>query len=142
MKRGADDVPWEELRLPMSTMLFGQACSGEEIQEFHTCSSCALGLQMQDARPRMVQCKLLKALRLLRCPGAEPHCSHSAEGEAGQAEALGLAERRGLDGLLLGNGRVVLLAPESLVLVDDDKREGLTQQLITDMFTKMSLKCS
>lgn len=50
-----------------------------------------------------------------------------------------MAEARGVDGVLC-DSVVLLLAPDSLVVVDDDKREGLTQQLISDMFIKMSLK--
>ena len=50
--------------------------------------------------------------RLLRCPGAEPHCSHSAEEAAGQAEA-GEGRRFELDAS--GPGRVDLACAGSFV---------------------------
>ena len=40
---------------------------------------------------------------------------------------------------LFPGGALTLLAPR-LAVVDDDKQDGVMQQLISDMFTKMSLK--
>lgn len=44
-----------------------------------------------------------------------------------------------VDGQLQLEAVHVLFVVSMLAVAQDDKREGLTQQLITDMFTKMSL---
>ena len=41
------------------------------------------------------------------------------------------AEGRGLDEVLRGSRNVTLLRPELLDVVDDDKRPGLTQELLS-----------
>mmetsp|Transcript_35621 Transcript_35621/g.57290 ORF Transcript_35621/g.57290 Transcript_35621/m.57290 type:complete len:138 (-) Transcript_35621:173-586(-) len=124
---------WEEVRLPISAMLYSEALlGGDAIQEFYISPNCIYSAcKMQDRHPRVAQYKLLKALRLIQVglPSAR-WTSH---------DLLSMAEARGVDGVLC-DSVVLLLAPDSLAVVDDDKREGLTQQLISDMFIKMSLK--
>lgn len=89
------------------------------MQEFHTSPSAG-----------RFQCRSLKSLRLLR---VAPELGLSAE------ELRAACAAQGADGVALGD-RLQLLAPELLVVVDDDKRQGLTQQLITDVFLKMALR--
>ena len=109
----------EEIRLPASTMLFSQAWPGDGLQEF----------QVRPGAGRWLQCRSVRALRLLRVP--ERGLSAEELHEACAARAA--------DGVALGD-RLQLLAPELLVVVDDDKRQGLQQQLITDVFLKMGLR--
>ena len=154
MKRGCGNSgAWEEVRLPVSTMLYSQAwpiCDDsvdEDEQEFHLCAACIRrSSQEMEDRPasRIVQSKLEKSLRLLKAPGAAVthRCERSESGStpsASREELLEAAAARGLDGVLFPGGALALLAPR-LAVVDDDKQEGVMQQLISDMFTKMSLK--
>ncbi len=52
-----------------------------------------------------------------------------------------VADAEGLDGWCSGSV-VCLREPKSLRLIDDDKKSGLSQQLLTDMFSKMRLSKS
>ncbi|OLQ06293.1 hypothetical protein AK812_SmicGene10410 [Symbiodinium microadriaticum] len=151
MKRGCGNSgAWEEVRLPVSTMLYSQAwpiCDDsvdEDEQEFHLCAACIRrSSQEMEDRPasRIVQSKLEKSLRLLKAPGAAVthRCERSESGStpsASREELLEAAAARGLDGVLFPGGALALLAPR-LAVVDDDKQEGVMQQLISDMFTKI-----
>ncbi|CAK9004846.1 unnamed protein product, partial [Durusdinium trenchii] len=140
MKRPLDGnqvAALEDVRLPISTMLFTQGVPSDSPQEFHVDATWIYGQtpQMQDTSVRVVQCRSLKALRLLQVtsPLTYPGCGSQA-----WAGPLGAAVARHLDGVYC-NGIVVLLAPDHLVIVDDDKQEGLRQQLISDMFTQRSI---
>ena len=160
MKRSCGNSgTWEEVRLPVSTMLYSPAwpiCDDsvdEDEQEFHLCAACIrrASPEMEDRRAcRIVQSKLEKSLRLLKAPGARAvthRCERCDSGDspqpsassASREELLEAAAARGLDGVLFPAGALALLAPR-LAVVDDDKQEGVMQQLISDMFTKMSLK--
>ena len=133
--------------MPVSTMLYSQAwpiCDDsvdEDEQEFHLCAACIR------RACRIVQSKLEKSLRLLKAPGARAVTERCDSGDspqpsassASREELLEAAAARGLDGVLFPAGALALLAPR-LAVVDDDKQEGVMQQLISDMFTKMSLK--
>ncbi|CAL1163760.1 unnamed protein product [Cladocopium goreaui] len=126
---------WEEVRLPISAMLYSDGSVEHRHQtdvEFYISpNSIYSTCEMQDRHPRVAQYKLLKALRLIQV--GLPCARWTSQ------DLLSMAEARGVDGVLC-DSVVLLLAPDSLVVVDDDKREGLTQQLISDMFIKMSLK--
>eukprot|EP00927_Polykrikos_kofoidii_P044715 TRINITY_DN38605_c0_g1_i1.p1 TRINITY_DN38605_c0_g1~~TRINITY_DN38605_c0_g1_i1.p1 ORF type:complete len:161 (+),score=33.65 TRINITY_DN38605_c0_g1_i1:143-625(+) len=154
-RQAADRVPaeqFEDMRLPAFTMFYsGIATSGLPALPWE--SGCNTGenedsdapkefyLEHGDARSsfdeepfRVLQWKASSQLRLLRASeGCEVIPSH--------AELLAAAEMRGMDGFLSPGGRVTLLRPADKVrLIDDDKRDGLQQELLTDMFTRMSLK--
>ncbi|CAE7382337.1 unnamed protein product [Symbiodinium necroappetens] len=138
MKRSCDAGDWEEVRLPVSTMLYSQAwpvcddSADDDEQDFHLSAASvrrsSLAMEEDQKTGRVVQSKLDKSLRLLK-----------AESEKNRSELLGAAASRGLDGVLFPGGALTLLAPR-LAVVDDDKQDGVMQQLISDMFTKMSLK--
>eukprot|EP00931_Biecheleriopsis_adriatica_P116039 TRINITY_DN91756_c0_g1_i1.p1 TRINITY_DN91756_c0_g1~~TRINITY_DN91756_c0_g1_i1.p1 ORF type:complete len:165 (+),score=43.97 TRINITY_DN91756_c0_g1_i1:26-520(+) len=142
-----DTLLLEEIRLPASTMLYSQAFPDADAlpvgpHDFHLCHACAAR-----SESRIAQCKLQKASRVLASVSADGKadaCGCNAMGEPDwslRQELLEEAEARGLDGVLLTGRCLVLLQPaEQAFLIDDDKREGLAQQLLTDMFTKMSLK--
>mmetsp|Transcript_75053 Transcript_75053/g.174050 ORF Transcript_75053/g.174050 Transcript_75053/m.174050 type:complete len:158 (+) Transcript_75053:89-562(+) len=130
-----------ELRLPVSTMLYSE---GSESSDALSTCPVLLSLSHAGARysggsgeSRVLQWKPKVQLRLLQVDfgGAE------LEGLARQS-ALEEAAARGLDGALLPGavGVILLQASERLVLIDDDKQDGFTQQLLTDMFTRMSLR--
>merc|ERR1712151_436691 len=91
-------------------------------------------------RDRLLQVKPRKALRLLRVDASDASID-SAGSSSLNLLPKGLLEEadgRGLDGLMLMQlGIVVLLRPaEQVVLIDDDKRTGLRQELLTDMFMR------
>eukprot|EP00434_Breviolum_minutum_P045043 symbB.v1.2.040304.t1/scaffold7134.1/size13104/1 len=134
LSNGSDT--WEEVRLPLSAMLYSEArddVSGgeDEIQVFYLSVNCMHRAPKQERNVRIVQYKLLKSLRLLQV-GTQSGATFALE------ELRAMAEARAVDGVLC-NGMMVLLALDSLVTVDEDKQEGLTQQLISDMFLKMTL---
>merc|ERR1712032_19096 len=91
---------------------------------------------------RVVQAKPKAPLRVLHVVEVAGLAKHPA-----RTELLAEADGRGLDGVFIQQspsppaGAVLLLRPqERVVLVDDDKREGVSQQLLSDMFTRMSLR--
>eukprot|EP00928_Gymnodinium_smaydae_P081021 TRINITY_DN64601_c0_g1_i1.p2 TRINITY_DN64601_c0_g1~~TRINITY_DN64601_c0_g1_i1.p2 ORF type:complete len:196 (-),score=55.12 TRINITY_DN64601_c0_g1_i1:254-841(-) len=99
-----------------------------------------------DEERRVLQWKPFSALRLLHLPAATAALAAFVGcPPPPRARLLAEAERRSLDGILLelseGGAREVCLLrfQEQAALIDDDKREGTSQQLLTDMFTRMSL---
>mmetsp|Transcript_17642 Transcript_17642/g.39943 ORF Transcript_17642/g.39943 Transcript_17642/m.39943 type:complete len:147 (-) Transcript_17642:193-633(-) len=133
---------FQEVRLPASTMLYSSEPANnapdprpwpEEFALSHAGAREA-GSGMGDAELRVLQWKPSSALQLLRL-GDESASS-------ARQELLEEAQARGLDGTLLPGGCMVSLREpdEHLALIDDDKRDGLNQQLLTDMFTRMSLR--
>lgn len=145
----------QEIRLPASTMLFSRSDVEQDKQvelpllagpghEFSISHCDARQDVASDAGPRVLQFKPQKPLRVLRIVSTSA-CDLPSDAVPMSAdirqELLTEAESRGLDGVLFSEGRVGLLHPEEqVVLIDDDKREGLAQQLLTDMFLKMSLR--
>lgn len=93
---------------------------------------------------RVVQWKARAQLRLLqvaaRLPGGA--ATQGAAAQEPTEEMLAEADSRALDGVHVASlGQVVLLRPrDHVALIDDDKQAGLSQQLLTDMFTRMSLR--
>eukprot|EP00933_Yihiella_yeosuensis_P045434 TRINITY_DN4080_c0_g1_i1.p1 TRINITY_DN4080_c0_g1~~TRINITY_DN4080_c0_g1_i1.p1 ORF type:complete len:163 (-),score=38.97 TRINITY_DN4080_c0_g1_i1:319-807(-) len=134
-----EELLFEEVRLPASTMLFcpREAYASESLmlpgseEDFYLSHEAARRANAMETL-RILQCKPQRQLRLLQ--GA------SSASTPGRQALLEEAEARGLDGFLLPGERAVLLeSNDQAILIDDDKKEGLTQQLLTDMFLKMSL---
>mmetsp|Transcript_48221 Transcript_48221/g.76229 ORF Transcript_48221/g.76229 Transcript_48221/m.76229 type:complete len:168 (+) Transcript_48221:122-625(+) len=148
----------EEFRLPASTMLYRNhidqpAVLKEGLEEneelimspekfglrsdqpldffLHSCDILDTSDQILQVRPKV-------AVQLLKVVSQNGVDISSDRGKAFLSEA----EARSLDGLLvLESSLVVLLRPaEQVTIVDDDKKEGLSQQLLTDMFTRMSFR--
>eukprot|EP00929_Paragymnodinium_shiwhaense_P064682 TRINITY_DN32439_c0_g1_i2.p1 TRINITY_DN32439_c0_g1~~TRINITY_DN32439_c0_g1_i2.p1 ORF type:complete len:210 (+),score=38.20 TRINITY_DN32439_c0_g1_i2:77-706(+) len=105
-------------------------------ETFYTSASSAQNAAMDDAA-RVVQWKVAGQMRILEASMSvwQPEAADKLRQEA---------DSRGLDGVLLhiaGSELVSLLRPEMQVrLIDDDKVAGRTQQLLTDMLTRMSLR--
>ena len=121
----------EETRLPSSTMYYvSVARDTESIPEGPLEAVLDSSYLMQLPGHRIWQLRsTLQGLHLLR-----------STIDSDVEERTKEAEGRGLDGVLRGSRNVILLRPELLDVVDDDKRPGLNQELITDMFIKMSLR--
>mmetsp|Transcript_48534 Transcript_48534/g.123100 ORF Transcript_48534/g.123100 Transcript_48534/m.123100 type:complete len:172 (+) Transcript_48534:122-637(+) len=142
--------PWEEVRLPASTMLFcseaarSAGCEDDgdrDWPEEFSLSHAVASASCVEAS-RVLQWKPTSQLHLVR-PAAQPaREACPLEPDEARRSALREAAARGADGALLAGGLVVALCEpsECLVLIDDDKKEGLSQQLLTDMFTRMNLK--
>mmetsp|Transcript_57994 Transcript_57994/g.152757 ORF Transcript_57994/g.152757 Transcript_57994/m.152757 type:complete len:129 (+) Transcript_57994:70-456(+) len=111
----------------------GGALEASGTSRFHLCPDAARAAAPPGEECRgLAQWKASSQLRLLRC----------ADGAATlpYGDLVAEAEARCLDGVLL-DGEVTLLQPEErALLIDDDKRDGLSQQLLTDMFTRMSMR--
>eukprot|EP00811_Abedinium_folium_P011213 NODE_20375_length_801_cov_2.035608.p2 GENE.NODE_20375_length_801_cov_2.035608~~NODE_20375_length_801_cov_2.035608.p2 ORF type:complete len:152 (-),score=33.64 NODE_20375_length_801_cov_2.035608:224-679(-) len=131
-----------ERRLPMSTMLFHAQTdvednAGDGPREYWMtyAEAQAYAESTIGRSAHVIQVKLVMPLHLLQM---------ASDGEIApppRGELLAEADARGAAGVLLFDRLVVLLRPtETVVLIDDDKREGKTQELLTDMFTKMSLR--
>eukprot|EP00746_Dinoflagellata_sp_MGD_P000673 gnl/MRDRNA2_/MRDRNA2_101210_c0_seq1.p1 gnl/MRDRNA2_/MRDRNA2_101210_c0~~gnl/MRDRNA2_/MRDRNA2_101210_c0_seq1.p1 ORF type:complete len:164 (+),score=32.65 gnl/MRDRNA2_/MRDRNA2_101210_c0_seq1:72-494(+) len=127
----SEPVPLEEMRLPSSTMYYvSVARETESIPDGPLEAVLDSSYLMQTPGYRIWQLRsTLQGLHFLR----------STE-DADVEMMIKEAEGRGLDGVLRGSRNAILLQPESLDLIDDDKQPGLSQELITDMFTKMSLQ--
>mmetsp|Transcript_8373 Transcript_8373/g.15401 ORF Transcript_8373/g.15401 Transcript_8373/m.15401 type:complete len:184 (+) Transcript_8373:44-595(+) len=131
-----------EVRLPASTMLYTAQELDSDSREFFLHHSLARAASTNteacsDSAPaRVRQVKARAALHLLHCEGA------GSGMEACQLqELLEEASARSLDGVLLASQMVLLLqSSDQTVLIDDDKQDGLSQQLLTDMFLRMSLR--
>mmetsp|Transcript_108982 Transcript_108982/g.222511 ORF Transcript_108982/g.222511 Transcript_108982/m.222511 type:complete len:178 (+) Transcript_108982:52-585(+) len=147
----------EELRLPASAMLYAaattapSACSAssgscDAAQALSPVGPEEFFLSPGDARAaamvpdgdgcRVLQWKPHESLQLLKgMPGVI--------GQPSRQDFLAEASARGLDGFFSAGSPqlVVLLRPdEQVALIDDDKRDGLKQELLTDMFTRISLR--
>mmetsp|Transcript_52916 Transcript_52916/g.123866 ORF Transcript_52916/g.123866 Transcript_52916/m.123866 type:complete len:161 (+) Transcript_52916:55-537(+) len=135
-----------ECRLPASTMLY---CflDDEDCDWPGTSRLTLFTLAASDANrmaeeclvvlpaQRMHQFKPSSSLRLLQVDSETLDTVQHADMLSAEAEA------RALDGVLLPSHRVSLLRPEEdLVLIDNDVQEGVAQQLLTDMFSLMSLR--
>lgn len=141
----------EDMRLPAFTMFYRatpprllegscadsgdgkDACLEEGPAEFYFEDAAARESSVGEPC-RVLQWKASSQLRLLRA-------ADGCEAIPSLAELLAAAEARGMDGALVAERRVVLLRPADQVrLIDDDKRDGVKQELLTDMFMRMSLR--
>ena len=132
-----------EVRLHPSTMLYTSQEVDSEIHEFGLHHALARSLLTKNeaccgsASSRVLQMKARVALQLLLYEGGQ----NSGVPPSMQKELLEEASARSLDGILLDSQVVVLLqASDQTVLIDNDKQDGVSQQLLTDMFTRMSLR--
>merc|ERR1712039_493121 len=143
----------QESRLPASTMLFcAKAATNAavdkaidrdcvdypELFRFHEAEIRDFADPMSGETLRVEQWKPSSALRLL----SQQHLKlPTADVSKPTPELLAEAHARCLDGVLLPSREVMLFNPEEKIcLLDEYKQEGMTQQLITDMFTRMSLR--
>mmetsp|Transcript_69538 Transcript_69538/g.166735 ORF Transcript_69538/g.166735 Transcript_69538/m.166735 type:complete len:184 (+) Transcript_69538:73-624(+) len=137
---------FSERRLPAHTMVYctleGDASFPTEGTLFHLHEGV---LRQQSPLPRVWQFKPDGFLRLLEASSSDIAGPSAMLGSPyglleSMAELRSEAEARSLDGILLPSGGVCLLRPqERLLLIDDDKQEGCTQQLLSDMFSLMSI---
>merc|ERR1719401_744902 len=149
----------EEVRLPASTMLYrrrpcqpqgatlsengdvnNEPCSSPEnfgLNSDHASEFSLHPCYVLDQTELVLQVRPKAALRLLRVIAQNSDLS-----DEHRRDLISEAEARSLDGLLvLESSIVILLRPaEQVTVVDDDKKEGINQQLLTDMFIRMSLK--
>ena len=136
----AEQAPLEEVRLPASTMFYISLPKEESLPEgsVELRQLFALSLDLMDmsgsAGHRIWQLRSPQSLRVLQAPRM------AAVSEEKREALLRQADGRSLDGVLLDSRTVVLLRQEDLRVIDDDKRAGLSQELLTDMFTRMSLR--
>ncbi|CAE7024247.1 Ank3 [Symbiodinium sp. KB8] len=147
MKRSCDAGDWEEVRLPVSTMLYSQAGNGmlpvnthpttmdqEKAMTINT--AWPVGDDSADddeqdfhlsaasvRRSSLAMEEDQKTCRVVQSKLDKSLRLLKAESEKNRSELLGAAASRGLDGVLFPGGALTLLAPR-LAVVDDDKQDG------------------
>mmetsp|Transcript_23933 Transcript_23933/g.70502 ORF Transcript_23933/g.70502 Transcript_23933/m.70502 type:complete len:150 (-) Transcript_23933:159-608(-) len=138
-RRAGDEAPQEAsfatVKIPAKTMIYLECSNAEEWARVVTGLGSLMPISFALRAPwpvnesaRVVECVLTRAVTVAVLPSHEFAPAHAT------------LDAHALDGFQdESTQRITLFDEEAVNLVDDDKRPGLTQAFISDMFNAMSM---